>query len=42
MNLLNMAILKNPINWAIVTTMVLLSVTGATLVSTYLDNKTGA
>jgi hypothetical protein len=37
--LINIDLIKNPLNWAIVTTMVLLSVTGAALISTYLEGK---
>jgi hypothetical protein len=41
MQLINYDIIKNPINWAIVTTMVLLSAVGATLVTQYLENSKG-
>jgi hypothetical protein len=40
-NLINFEIIKNPLNWAIVTTMVLLSAAGAALVTTYLETKKG-
>jgi hypothetical protein len=36
-----MDIIKQPINWAIVTVIVLLSATGATLVTQYLDQSKG-
>jgi len=37
--LINMALISNPLNWAIVTTMVLLSAAGAAMISEYIDSK---
>ena len=36
---INFDLMKNPINWAVVTTMVLLSAVGATLVTQYIETK---